>query len=418
MKQKRIFLFVLLIVMTVAKVASSQENIINTYGSFEKYFVSRMGLIGEYNYWQSEVGQNLAKNKVVQTLFKALADSTLDYYTFEISPDYESSFLYDVVQQHNRELLEILVRHTDIDSTFFSFFSADLNFYNTQADVSQPQLITNYQVSNFVNVIRDIQKVASDELSRDLEQLVSFAYKFEGESVKSAFAYLINEKIILDYPVGGEKIFERTRQTIEWHNVDFKDPVIISFDDGTSWAEVTGGATPNTGEFEWLVPAVSDTLDSCRIMIEEAILNKPKDKSKWFSIIPLPSDTVIAALQFTDTLASTAMNMVSPLLSVEPRNAAGQLLPNLGEDVLLTLSSSSPSGEFSLQKYPFEPASHITLKSGRSRIQFYYRNYEAGLDTLSLAAPAELGWSAAQLPISVSNSIWQRRHVPDLRRFL
>jgi hypothetical protein len=75
-------------------------------------------------------------------------------------------------------------------------------------------------------------------------------------------------KINIDTPNGGENWCENTNQTIRWQSSGTTGNVIITYtpNGGAWWTSITN-STPDDGEYDWTIPALSQTSTQCLIRI-------------------------------------------------------------------------------------------------------------------------------------------------------
>ncbi len=210
--------------------------------------------------------------------------------------------------------------------------------------------------------------------------------------------------LYLTYPVGGEAWYAGTKQTITWKSLDYSDPVLIHFSNGVNdWQLISDGATENDGEFEWYVPR-DIVSDSCRILIEDAACYEPKDKSDYFSVISLPTDTVVNQLRFSTSPCTINNVYISPQMTVQTQNASGEICPVIGQDVTITFSSSSFTGEFSLNANPVEPITSTILKDGSYSVDFYYRNCSEGDFIITVGENPDRSWMDGQQIVHITDA--------------
>ncbi|MCX6832102.1 MAG: hypothetical protein NT028_08215, partial [candidate division Zixibacteria bacterium] len=98
-------------------------------------------------------------------------------------------------------------------------------------------------------------------------------------------------KITVQSPNGGETVSEGDVYSITWNSDCFSDPVKIEYstDGGVHWATIVN-TTPNNGQYDWIIPAV--TSNTCEIQISDPIDGNPTDESDGTFTIILPLATI------------------------------------------------------------------------------------------------------------------------------
>ena len=365
---------------------------------FEHYCAAFMGIPDEdVLLWQA--GSLLRKIPLIKHIVPSSSLFTVrDYYLNVVRPEYSNSLFSSIIQENGPELMTILQNNTRLECEFFNYFGANKPFFVHQA--TGYEVITAEQAEGFKEIVEKISTHASAHLQQDLSLLSLWADKFIDEPLAEAFGYLNDAEITLLAPQGGDTLFAGTTQTIRWECSGFTDPVMIFFNDGSGWMPLSGNGSENDGLFEWTVPVVSS--GNCRLLVEGAALGRPKDKSHYFTVLPIPADSAIAKLEFASSPQIIDNASVSAKIAVVLKNASGQTVPLRGMDLALTLSSDSPQGQFSLSNSPFSSVSSIVIHAGNYKAEFYYKDSRPGIAHLDVAEMADLGWMDASQSIEIT----------------
>lgn len=93
-------------------------------------------------------------------------------------------------------------------------------------------------------------------------------------------------------------------------------------------------------------------------------------------------------------------NNSSTPFTIETQNINGNS-QKVSSDTILSLSSNSATGEFSISNSPFIPVSQITLPLNTSSISFYYRDSETGLKTITVSENPSQNWTDASKTVQI-----------------
>lgn len=117
-------------------------------------------------------------------------------------------------------------------------------------------------------------------------------------------------------------------------------------------------------------------------------------------------ETVVFKLVFTTNEQTIAQNQVSSVMTVQTQSIKGSP-QNVEEDTVVTLSSSSSSGEFSDSSSFFTTITRMTIPKGKNTIEFYYRDSQVGTPTIKIAESPSQEWEDAQQDVSVIDPVTQ-----------
>ncbi len=121
----------------------------------------------------------------------------------------------------------------------------------------------------------------------------------------------------------------------------------------------------------------------------------PKVIMRDFNLGPAPPLPDIAKIVFTSNAQTIVQDSVSELMTVQTQSNSGIPI-NVGDIITLSLSSSSPSGAFSLTNNPFTPVSEIIMNAGSNMVSFYYRDAAIGTPMITVSENPDQGWTDAQ----------------------
>ncbi len=99
-------------------------------------------------------------------------------------------------------------------------------------------------------------------------------------------------------------------------------------------------------------------------------------------------------LQFTTSPHTFVKGFPSGLITVQLQNSNSE--PQTAwKDITIELSSSTQTGEFSINKDNWVPISSVTLPEGSQQISFYFKDFQIGKPTISADEFPDSGWTKA-----------------------
>jgi len=112
----------------------------------------------------------------------------------------------------------------------------------------------------------------------------------------------------------------------------------------------------------------------------------------------------ITQIQFTTDAQSIDQNEVSSQIIAETQNESA-ISENVSEATTLTLSTTSATGQFSLDGVTgwSGPTKQITMDSDTTDKNFYYKDSKAGTFNISVLAPDHAGWTNTPQAITVND---------------
>ncbi len=117
-------------------------------------------------------------------------------------------------------------------------------------------------------------------------------------------------------------------------------------------------------------------------------------------------ETVVFKLVFTTSEQTLDQHEVSSVMTVQTQSIQGNP-QNVEEDTVVTLSSSSLSGEFSDSSSFFTTITQMTIPKGKNSIEFYYRDSEIGTPTITVSESPSQEWEDAQQDVIVLDPVTQ-----------
>ncbi len=105
-------------------------------------------------------------------------------------------------------------------------------------------------------------------------------------------------------------------------------------------------------------------------------------------------NTTITKLAFTTPAQNIAANTASSIITVQTQDAGG-LVEVYGTATTINLTSSSPTGTFSLSASNWVNITSVTISKSGSSASFYYKDTAAGTPTITADENPSLGWTAA-----------------------
>ena len=126
----------------------------------------------------------------------------------------------------------------------------------------------------------------------------------------------------------------------------------------------------------------------------------PKVIMRDFDLNPNPPVLNISKLAFVTPIRSVVANSVSSVITIQTQSSIG-IPVNVSENTLIQLSSSSPTGEFSLVANPFVPVDSVVIPKGYNLVDVYYRDSTSGNYQIHASEDPDQGWINATQAISV-----------------
>lgn len=115
-------------------------------------------------------------------------------------------------------------------------------------------------------------------------------------------------------------------------------------------------------------------------------------------------DTLVVSrrrIVFASFSQTVRQGEVSTEITIQTVGPSGTAAP-VSADTVITLSSTSPLGEFSGDDDPFTPVTSLVIPSGGSEADFYYRDASVGIFILRAEESPDQGWLAGEQSVTVT----------------
>ncbi len=126
----------------------------------------------------------------------------------------------------------------------------------------------------------------------------------------------------------------------------------------------------------------------------------PKVLMRDFNLSGGPPVFNISRLAIVTPQRTSLVNATSDVITIQTQSSIG-IPVNVNENTTIQLSSSSPTGEFSLAAEPFVPVDSVIIPRGYSMIDVYYRDSSIGEHTIRAAESPDQNWTDASQIISI-----------------
>ncbi|MCD4779447.1 MAG: DUF2341 domain-containing protein [Candidatus Omnitrophica bacterium] len=115
-------------------------------------------------------------------------------------------------------------------------------------------------------------------------------------------------------------------------------------------------------------------------------------------------ESIISQMVFATTEQTVIQHKASAVMTVETRNSSGGAV-NVTIDTVIELSSTSSGGVFSDSPAFTSTVTRVTIPSGQSSVDFYYRDSIVGTPTIIVSERPARGWADASQTITVLSSV-------------
>jgi len=112
----------------------------------------------------------------------------------------------------------------------------------------------------------------------------------------------------------------------------------------------------------------------------------------------------ITQIAFTTSEQTIIQNQVSSVMTIQTQDVNGSSI-DVSSDTTIDLSSSSSNGEFSDSATFVSTIDQVTISTGTSEAEFYYRDSDVGTPSITASENPAQGWSDATQDVTILSSV-------------